>query len=241
MSDQLKKHPLFGILSEMLATQQGQRVASDYKAVQDAALAGSDYAAAAPDRIIERATDERGLDAGDAMSTASDLAMLLAGVGGAAKAGMATAKNWGPKWSSEIVKKIAPDSAAYTAKHADTAQSVLRKQLADPSQNMSHDSIRKAYLDAIQKRGLNAGPQGQQLDDMITGTLRRIDHRTNLENPASMEAAINAATGIRRNGVPKTLAVAGMGGAGAASMDQPQDPQSAQIAEIIRRIQAGEM
>ncbi|OQW71673.1 MAG: hypothetical protein BVN33_14675 [Proteobacteria bacterium ST_bin13] len=230
MADQTEL-PLIDILAQLLATQTGQSLSQDYLTAQNAATELGEYSAEAPERAWAKASGDVPLSPGNAIEGITDLALILAPLMASARAGQAayTALKTNPwragpvakSYSEAIGPRIPKDAANYTNYHTDAAQEVLRRQLANPSRHMNHASVKKDYLSTIDRKGLNAGPQDEQLDDMIKGTLRRIDPQTNLENPASIEAAIQAATGIRRNGVPKTLSVTGAAvGAGAAAEEQ---------------------
>jgi hypothetical protein len=253
MADQFKNIPLLGILAELLATPQGQRIATDYKTAQDGAIAANDYASAAPDRMMERATNGT-VDGGEALGTGLDMALLLGGGAGLLKGGMAAGKaawnglrnaeGWATDGAKFYSKAIGPelpaDAANYTDKHGKAGQEAFRKLLGNPDKDLNRTTLKQEYLKNVARSGAkNAGPQGQQLDDMVANTMGMLNPKTNLRDPSAIERQVQIATGNKRNGKPFTLGLAGAVGAGAA-MEGEQDPQTAQVAEIIRRIRGGQ-
>lgn len=248
------KIPLLGLLAEMLATQQGQRIASDYKTAQDAAVGANDYAAAAPERVLDGVMNPKdSYSATDALSSGLDLALTLGGGAGLLKSSMAAGKaawnglrnaeGWATDGAKFYSKAIGPelpaDAANYTDKHAKAGQEAFRKLLANPDKDLNRQELKLEYLKNVARSGAkNAGPQGQHLDDMVANTMGMLNPKTNLRDPAAIERQVQIATGNKRNGKPFTLGLAGAVGAGAA-MDE-QDPQTAQVAEIIRRIRGGQ-
>lgn len=231
MADQFP-HPLMGILLDLFATQKGQQVAKDATTVIDGLKQADSYAMAAPERIYEQATDGRMPTPGEVISTAGDLALLLGSVGALGRTGGRMLAKKGSDWvkAPPLPKQgptIPKDAATYTDRHSALAQAELRKLLSVPDKNLSHKTLKEAYLKRLNKaHNLNVGPQGQQLDDMVTETLRRVPTTTKLNSPGSVEWAVQRSTGHRKAGAPLTM---GLAGAAAASNEDIE----ALLAEIM--------
>lgn len=239
MPDQ-KRNPLIDMLVELLATPQGQRVASDYKTVQDAAGAAGEYMNEAPNRAYAQITDRKTPEGPlETIQSLGDIALTVAPVvGGVKTLAGAAVKGW-PGWAAAkpgeflyetaIGPKLAKEAGNYTEAHREAAKEAMRRILADPNQNLSRQTLKEGYQAAVKRKRINVGPQGDQLDDMAKETLRRFDDKVDLPNPNKVETAIRLATGYKKAGKPVTFGAAGMVGA-----DQMSDPElEALLAEIM--------
>lgn len=232
MADQYK-HPLIEMLTELFVTPQGRAVADDAKLALDTAKDATGYYLNAPDRAMARMENPNPHPGpGEALSAGADLALLLSSLYGIGRTGAKVIGKKATDWvkAPPLPKQgpnIPKDAATYTDRHGALAQAELRKLLAVPDKNLSHKTLKEGYQARVAKaKHLNVGPQGQQLDDMVTETLRRVPTTTKLNDPGSVNWAVNRSTGIRKAGKPVTM---GLAGAAALSDDEIE----ALLAEIV--------
>jgi hypothetical protein len=226
------------ILAGLLASPQGQSLAKQFLDAKDVAGDVTEYVMDAPARTIANVQDPQELTPGNVVSSAADLAMILAGGVGAAglgKMGAAALTSGKPffKDAARMIpggKAIGPDlpmdAANYTAKHTDVAREVMRKKMMDPNAAVNSKSLAKDVGDEFGKRGLN---YRDDLEGLAKGTMRRMPDELDLSDPNAVNRALEMATGVRRAGKPVTFGMAGAAAGGAMSDEEIE----ALLAEIM--------